>query len=48
MIALFALSNFQAAQAWRGYACGNLMHSSRLGYEPKALDLSAPPGEVHV
>jgi hypothetical protein len=48
MIALFALSNFQAAQAWRGYACGNLMHSSRLGYEPKALDYLALPGEVHV
>jgi hypothetical protein len=48
MIALFALSRLQVAQAWRGYACGNPMHSSRLGCEPKALDHSALPGEAHV
>ncbi len=37
-----------AAQAWCGCARLNVMHSSRLGFEPKALDYSAPPGEGHV
>lgn len=35
-----------AAQAGCGYAWLNAMHSSRLGFEPKALDHFPRPGEV--
>lgn len=37
-----------AAQAWCGCARLNAMHSSRLGFEPKALDYFSSPGEVYV
>jgi hypothetical protein len=48
MNAFIASPIYQAAQAGCGYAWLNGLHSSRLGFGPKALDDISSPGEDHV